>query len=219
MKISVYNKKGENNSEINISDGILDIDWNPDLVHQVFVAQRANSREYAGHVKDRSEVRGGGRKPWRQKGTGRARHGSIRSPIWVGGGITFGPNKNRKPVKDINKKMKIKALFSLLSKKHDEEELIVVDSFNFDNYKTKTAKEFLDNILNGEKMNILLVATEENKDIKKAVGNIDNVDTISAKSLNVSDILSYKFLVIEKDAFETIENHYSFKGERTAAVK
>lgn len=219
MKISVYNQKGETDSEINIAEDIFGVEWNPDLVHQVFVAQRANSRQRAGHAKGRSEVRGGGRKPWRQKGTGRARHGSIRSPIWVGGGVTFGPNKDRKPAKDINKKMKIKALFSLLSKKHEEEELFVVDSFNFDNYKTKAAREFLDNILEDEKINTLIIATDENKEIKKAIGNIKNVDAISAKSLNVSDLLSYKFLVVEKDALETIANHYSFKSKEAVASK
>lgn len=217
MKISVYNQKGENDSEIDIAEDVFGVDWNPDLVHQVFVAQRANSRQKAAHAKGRSEVRGGGRKPWRQKGTGRARHGSIRSPIWVGGGVTFGPNKSRKLAKDINKKMKIKALFSLLSKKHEEEELLVVDSFNFDDYKTKTARKFLDNIFEDEKRNVLLVATDDNKDIKKAIRNIDNVDAISAKSLNVSDILSYKYLVVEKGAIDTIANHYSFKPAEVSA--
>lgn len=217
MKISIYNKEGKEASEVNISEDIFGLDWNPDLVHQVFVAQRSNAREYAGHAKDRSEVSGGGRKPWRQKGTGRARHGSIRSPIWVGGGVTFGPNKTRSFKKNINKKMKIKALFSLLSKKLEEDEIIIIEDFQLEEYKTKSTKNFLNNVLGDKKFNALLVATDENKGIKRGIRNIKGIDAISAKSLNVSDILSYKNIIIEKGAIEDIANHYSFEGERVEA--
>src|SRR3989338_9231482 len=139
MQISAYNQKAENIGAVELPDGIFGLKWNADLVHQVVTGQRANLRPKVAHVKMRGEVSGGGKKPWRQKGTGRARHGSIRSPIWRGGGVTHGPNKDESYKKKINKKMAQKALFVVLSAKLRDKEIVVLENFDFPKPKTKTA--------------------------------------------------------------------------------
>jgi len=123
----VYNQQGEKVGQVDLPAELFGVPLNRDLVHQVVVTQMANSRQVLAHTKDRSEVRGGGAKPWRQKGTGRARHGSIRSPIWVGGGVAFGPTKERVFAKKINKKMKRQALFMVLSSKVKDKEIVLLD--------------------------------------------------------------------------------------------
>ena len=128
MKVDVYNKENEKVGTTDLPDTVFSASWNPDLVHQAVVAQQANSRQTVAHTKDRSDVRGGGRKPWRQKGTGRARHGSIRSPLWKGGGVTFGPRTERRFRKSINTKMRRGALFSTLSRKYQDGEVTIIDS-------------------------------------------------------------------------------------------
>src|SRR3989339_770912 len=130
MKVPVYNQKGETVSEMELPKEILEVSPNPDLVHHVVVAQQANRRQIIAHTKTRGEVRGGGKKPWRQKGTGRARHGSIRSPLWKGGGVTFGPRNDRVYEQDINRKMRRKALMVILSDKARTNTLLIVDALN-----------------------------------------------------------------------------------------
>ena len=127
MKVSVYNQEGKEVGKVLLPKEIFEVKVNPDLVHQVVVCQMANRRQPIAHTKDRGEVRGGGRKPWSQKGTGRARHGSIRSPLWIGGGVTFGPRKEKIFKKKIPKKMRRKALFMVLSGKAKENLLLVLD--------------------------------------------------------------------------------------------
>lgn len=192
---------------VNLPDKIFKAKWNPNLVHQVVVAEFSNRRGPIAHTKDRSEVRGGGRKPWRQKGTGLARVGSIRSPIWRGGGITFGPRKERNFVKKVNKKMKRAALFSVLSKKFADGEIGVVDSFTLKNWKTKEAKELVKKFLGKKTGSVLCVPAEENKRFALASKNIENVGAISAKSLNVADCLLYKFIVFEKGSVNELTDH------------
>lgn len=141
MESKVYNQKGEEVGKITLPEQVFDLPWNADLVHQVVVGMQANARTPVAHTKDRSEVRGGGRKPWQQKGTGRARHGSRRSPIWKGGGVTFGPRNEKIYSKTINKKMRAKALFTALSQKLKDNEVLFVDTLSFTEPKAVEAKK------------------------------------------------------------------------------
>ncbi|MBI3638443.1 50S ribosomal protein L4, partial [Candidatus Wolfebacteria bacterium] len=137
MKVDVFDKQNNKVGTIDLPDGIFAVKWNPNLVHQALMAQLSNSRQNLAHAKGRGEVRGGGKKPWKQKGTGRARHGSIRSPLWRGGGATFGPTKEENFKRKINKKMRRLAVLSVLSRKFKENELKVVDNFETGDLKTK----------------------------------------------------------------------------------
>ncbi len=146
MKISTYTQNGKESGKAELPSEIFDVKMNSDLVHQVVLAQMSNQRQVIAHTKDKSEVRGGGRKPWKQKGTGRARHGSIRSPIWKGGGVTFGPTKDRNFKKKINKKMRRKALFMVLSSKVQDKEMIVLDKLKIEKPKTKEIAMVIENL-------------------------------------------------------------------------
>lgn len=145
-KVKVYNQKGEAIKTLELNDQVFGVPMKVELIWQAVVAQLANARQNIAHTKGRSEVRGGGKKPWRQKGTGRARHGSIRSPIWIGGGVTFGPTKNRNFSKSINKKVRRKALLVALSDKAANNNVVVVDTFNLDKIKTKEMYAILHNL-------------------------------------------------------------------------
>ncbi len=205
MKADVFDKQNNKVGEIELSEKIFNAKWNPDLVHQALMAQMANSRQPLAHAKGRGEVSGGGKKPWRQKGTGRARHGSIRSPIWIGGGVTHGPVKEKKYGKKINKKMKRLAIFSILSKKLNGKEIKIIDKFDAVK-KTNEWRKILENLI-GLKSSVLLVSAASNN-VSKAVGNIKKVNAISPKSLNVYDLINAKNIVLEKEAIEEIEKHY-----------
>ena len=199
MNAKVYNLKGETVKEIELKDSVFNRSWNPDLVHQALLTQVANRRQPLAHAKNRAEVSGGGKKPWRQKGTGRARHGSIRSPIWKGGGVTHGPIKEKVFTQKINKKMLRAALHSLLSKRLQLNELKVVDSLELRSSKTKELSGVLKGFL--KKMpNALLVAALENKNIYRASRNLSEVKSIGARSLNIEDLLKYKNVLIEEKA-------------------
>lgn len=212
MKISIYNQKGEEIEKTDLPVKIFGLEINKDLVHQVVVAQMANARKVIAHTKDRSEVRGGGRKPWKQKGTGRARHGSIRSPIWRGGGVTFGPTKERVFTKKINKKMKTKALFMTLSSKVKDNQLILLDKIELAEAKTKQMTEVIKDLKNKVKKDldksILIVLPSSNQDIVRASKNIPKVKIIRADSLNVLDVLTYKYLLVLQGSIKVIEKTY-----------
>src|SRR3989344_2539486 len=217
MEVKLYNQSGETIGNIELPDKIFGVDMNAELVKQVIDAQTANSRRVIAHTKDRSEVRGGGRKPWRQKGTGRARHASIRSPIWKGGGVAFGPTKERNFEKKINKKMKRNALFMALSSKIKDKELMVLDGFKFEAPKTKAAAgviRALSSKMEGyraskKKMDsILLVTDGRDKTTVRVFNNLPFVGMLSADSLNIKDILSKKYLVLLKDAVPVIEKTF-----------
>ncbi|MEK7555225.1 MAG: 50S ribosomal protein L4 [Patescibacteria group bacterium] len=207
MIVDIFNQQNKKVDRIDLPDGIFNVKWNPDLVQQVLQAQLANSRQNLAHAKTRAEVRGGGRKPWRQKGTGRARHGSTRSPIWVGGGATHGPLKERNFGKKINKKMKQSAVFSALSKKLKDGELRIVDSFKLADFKTKELSKILKSIL-GLRPNVLLIPSSANKNINQVISNIGKADAISSRSLNVYDLLKHKNIIVEKEAINEMEKHY-----------
>jgi large subunit ribosomal protein L4 len=212
MKTDVYNLKNEVVGSMELPASVFGAKWNDVLVKQVLEAQLSNARAPWAHAKDRSEVRGGGKKPWRQKGTGRARHGSTRSPIWVGGGKAHGPRNDRDYSQKINKKMKRVALFAVLSRKAKDGELKVFDTLALEAPKTKIAATALTAVLapkKGEKrFDVLLVTGTGSKDLSRATGNLQKTQAIGADSLNIYDILNHKNLFIEKGAVETIEKHY-----------
>ena len=207
MKVKVYNQKKEEIEEIELLKEIFEIKLNTDLVHQVVLAQTANQRQGSAKAKTRAEVRGGGRKPWRQKGTGRARVGSIRSPIWRGGGVTFGPLTEKVFKKRIPKKMRRKALFMVLSVKAKDNLLLVLDKLEIEKPKTKTMVEVL-NKLFLKKGSSLIVLPEIDKKVILSVKNIPKTGTIQAKDLNVLDLLSYKYLVMPKDSIKIIKETF-----------
>jgi len=212
MIVDTYNQKGEKIGQTRLPKEIFEVPVNSDLVHQVAVSQMANRRIPRAHAKTRAEVRGGGRKPWRQKGTGRARHGSIRSPIWRGGGITFGPRKERVFKKKIPKKMKRKALFMILSAKVKENLLILLDSLKIEKPKTKLMAEMVENlrskIKDFKRGSILIALPQKDEIIIRATRNIPNVQTIEARNLNVLDLLSFKYLLVPKEVIKVIKETF-----------
>ena len=146
LDVVIYNQKGKESGNIALSPAVFGLSWNADLVHQVVTSMESSARTNVAHTKNRGEVSGGGKKPWQQKGTGRARHGSIRSPIWVGGGVTHGPRNDKDYSRKINKKMKAKALYTILSAKLKKGEILFVDDLSLKAIKTKDARESLSSL-------------------------------------------------------------------------
>lgn len=204
MKADIYNWQGEKSGSVELSDAIFARPWNADLVHQVATAYLANLRQPWAHAKDRSEVRGGGKKPWRQKGTGRARHGSIRSPIWKGGGVTHGPKKDRDFSQKINKKMLRGAIHSVLSKKLTDGEIRVFKTLAPEAPKTKQFAAFLKIVLPKDKSSVLVIPEIKNKVTPRAARNISRVTTSSAANLNIHEALKSKYIFIEEGALSEI---------------
>jgi len=207
MKTTVYNQKGEETGQVELPKEIFEAPANPDLISQVVSVSLSNRRQKIAAVKERDKVRGGGKKPWRQKGTGRARHGSIRSPIWRGGGVTFGPSKEKKFKKKIPKKMKRKALLGVLSAKAEDKEIIVLDKLRLEKPRTKLMKEVLDKLI-PDKGSILIVTPGKNEVIYKAVRNIPKVGIIPAKNLNALDVLSFKYLLMPEETLKVIKDNF-----------
>jgi len=207
MKYTVYNQEGKEVGTTLLPKEIFDVKISPDLVHQVVVSQMANRRKVIAHTKTRAEVRGGGRKPWRQKGTGRARVGSIRSPLWKGGGVIFGPRKERVFKKEIPKKMKRLALFMVLSGKIKNNLLILLDKLKIEKPKTKEMTEILKK-LPCKNESSLIALPELNKNLILAARNIPDIETIQAKDLNALDLLSFKYLIMPKEAIKVIKETF-----------
>ncbi len=207
MKADLYNMEGKKEGEISLPEEVFGLEVNEDLIYQVARAQMSNRRQNTAHTKDRSEVRGGGRKPWRQKGTGRARHGSRRSPIWKGGGVTFGPRNERNYKKKINKKAKRKALFMVLSAKTKENLALFLSDLKVKEPKTKEMKGFLEKMPCDKRT--LIVLPEIDRNAILATRNMEDVGTIQAKDLNVLDILSYKWIILPKKSVETIKQSFN----------
>lgn len=217
MEAVVYNTEGKKTGTVVLPEAVFNARWNSDLVHQVVIGMQANARTPVAHTKDRSEVRGGGRKPWRQKGTGRARHGSIRSPIWRGGGVTFGPRNDKDYSHKINKKMRVNALYSVLSRKLKDGEIIFVEDLSFPEPKTKDARSVL-RLLSGvagfetlasKKKNAALVALgEKNEMTAKSFRNFGNIEVEEVRNLNPVKALRYKYLIIAepKSSVEQLES-------------
>jgi len=207
MKAIVYNQEGKEVGQALLPKEIFNVSVNPDLVHQVVVSQMANRRQVLAHAKGRAEVRGGGRKPWRQKGTGRARHGSIRSPLWKGGGVTFGPTKVKVFKKKIPQKMKRKALFMVLSGKVKNNLLILLDKLMIQQPKTKLMAEVFKK-LPAKKGSFLIALPEMDKNIILAARNLPEVKTIQAKDLNCLDLLLFKYLIMPKEAIKVTKETF-----------
>ncbi len=207
MEAKVYNSQGKETGKVALSEDVFGLSWNADLVHQVVETMRENARISGAHTKDRGDVRGGGKKPWKQKGTGRARHGSSRSPIWIGGGVTFGPRNEKIYGGKINKKMRVKTLYTILSEKMRDGEILFVDSLNVKEAKAKEGKTILENLskvkgfetlLSKKKNSALIAFGEVNEDVIKSLKNFNNIDMGDVKDINPLVILKNKILIITK---------------------
>ncbi len=209
LSASVFNTKGKEVSTINLPENLFGQKRNDALVHQVVLAMQANARTPVAHTKDRGEVRGGGRKPWKQKGTGRARHGSSRSPIWRGGGTTFGPRNEKDYSQKINKKMRSKALAVALSQKHREGRVLFVDSVSFAAPQTKEAvaalkglsavKGFEEILARRTNSALILLGTHDQNTVK-SFRNMGNVEVLEARNTSPVDVLSYRYVVFVEPA-------------------
>ncbi len=216
METKIYNQTGKELGAITLPESVFDLPWNADLVHQAVVSMQSNARTPVAHTKDRSEVSGGGKKPWQQKGTGRARHGSNRSPIWIGGGVTHGPRNEKNYAKKINKKMRIKALYTVLSEKKRDGEILFIDKLETDEIKTNKAKEVLvslskidgfDGLVTKKKNTAYITLSQKNENTEKSFQNFSNVNLNTIENLNLLDVLNYKYLVISdpQKSVEVIE--------------
>lgn len=201
-KVALFNQSGEQVGEIELADTVFGIEPNEHALYEVVIQQRASLRQGTHKTKTRSEVRGGGRKPWRQKGTGRARQGSIRSPQWVGGGVVFGPTPRKYGYK-VNRKVRRLALRSALSQKVLDNKFIVLEDLVFEQPKTKSMLEVLNNLKADKKT--LIVLGEANDNVQLSARNLPGVQTLTASSINVLDLLHYDTLVVTKDAVQKIE--------------
>ncbi len=207
MTAELYTKENKKIGTVDLPERIFGVRWNSDLVHQAMLAQQNNARRPSAHAKSRSEVSGGGIKPWRQKGTGRSRHGSIRSPLWRHGGVTHGPNADRNPTSKLNKKMRQLAIFAVLSRRFKDNEIKFVDSLEGIEAKTKVLAAIL-KTLSGSRMGSLILPVS-NPNIYRASRNIKGVKTLDARALNVYDLLKYKQIIIEKGALDLMDKHYN----------
>lgn len=204
VNVKVLNKEGKEVGTMELDENIFGIEVNKDVMHQAVVQYLANQRQGTKSTKTRAEVRGGGRKPWRQKGTGRARQGSIRSPQWKGGGVVFAPKPRDFSFK-LNKKVKRLALKSALTTKVNSNNLFVLDELKLPEIKTKEMKKVLDNI---KVTKGLVVLEENNKNVMLSARNIPNVKTAGVNTINVYDILKYECFVVTKEALQKIEEVY-----------
>ena len=205
-KVDLLNIEGKKVGDIELAESIFGVEVNTDVMHEVVVNYLANQRQGTGSTKTRSEVTGGGKKPWKQKGTGRARQGSIRAPQWIKGGIALGP-KPRSYKYRVNKKEKQLAIKSLLSSKVLENELVVVDSLDMKEIKTKEMVKALNN-LKVEGKTLMLLA-EKNENVQKSARNIEGVKTITANNINVFDLLKYDNLILPVDTVKKLEEVYA----------
>ncbi len=206
METKIYNQKGTEAGKITLPEKVFGAKWRSDLVHQVVEGMRSNKRAGTADTKGRGEVRGGGKKPWKQKGTGRARHGSSRSPIWVGGGVTHGPLAEKNYKRKISKSMRAQALFSVLSKKFKDGEVFFVDTLTTNEIKTKGAMEVMKNLSKAtgvkefsasKKPRTLTALFGRSEKAEKSFRNLASLEIVFLKNLNPLDVLNHKYLLIE----------------------
>ena len=205
MEATLYNQKGTGAGKISLPEAVFGLKWNADLVHEVVRLMNSNSRSNIAHTKTRGEVSGGGKKPWKQKGTGRARHGSTRSPIWVGGGVAHGPRNTQNYSRKINKQVRTKALFTILSKKFADGDILFVDSISFSAPKAKDAKTVIAALagikgyekLATKKSNAAIIALDKKTDaVTKSFNNFGNVSIEEFRNINPVSILNATYLII-----------------------
>jgi len=209
MEANIYNQEGKSTGKIKLPEAVFGLPWNADLVHEVVRLMNSNSRDSIANTKTRGEVRGGGKKPWQQKGTGRARHGSRRSPIWVGGGVAHGPRAEKNYSRKINKKARVKALYTILSRKMKDGEILFIDSLNISAPKAKEAKGILNSLakikgyelLSSKKHNAAIFAFDKKQDaVSKSFRNFGNVSIEEFRSINPVSVLSHKYLIVANPA-------------------
>ncbi|KKR21721.1 MAG: 50S ribosomal protein L4 [Candidatus Moranbacteria bacterium GW2011_GWA2_39_41] len=210
MLVKLYNTEGKEVKEIEVSDAVFGLPANDDLVHQIFVSLGANQRQVLAHTKTRGERSGSGIKPWKQKGTGRARVGSSRTPTWRGGGVAFGPTKERNFKVKINKKMNAKAILTVLSAKLREGEMVVLDKLALKENKTKEMAQVLKNL--GVKGRMLIGFAPEERDMRIYSRNLVKVNNILVEKLNVLDMLNNKNLILTQDSIKYLEEKYQAKA-------
>ncbi len=205
MEATIYNQSAKETGKITLSEDIFGLPWNADLVHQVVTSMESTARTPVAHTKNRGEVSGGGKKPWKQKGTGRARHGSTRSPLWVGGGVTHGPRNDKNFDRKVNKKMKAKALYTILSAKYKQGQIMFVDELSFKDSKTKEAKIALEALagvkgfkdLFAKRKNAAYIATDsKNVSIERSMSNFGNFMVDEIRNMNPLDLMKYKYVVV-----------------------
>lgn len=205
LEAKVFDMEGKSAGTVSLPADIFGLSWNADLIHQVVTSMMTDARQPLAHTKTRGEVAGTGKKPWKQKGTGRARHGSRRSPIWVGGGVAHGPRNDKSFDRKVNKKMKTKALFTLLSKKFRDGEIIFVKSLDLAEPKTNNAKSFLSRVAEGsgeamlakKRKNAAVIMTPElSLNAKRGFKNFSNLEVVETRNLNPLALVNYKYVVI-----------------------
>jgi large subunit ribosomal protein L4 len=227
LEAKVYSQSGKEVEKITLPEKVFGVAWNADLVHDVVVSMQGNARSNTAHTKNRSEVRGGGKKPWKQKGTGRARHGSTRSPIWAGGGIAHGPRNDRDYTRKINKNTRAKALASVLSQKFAHNAIVFVDSFTFSTPKAKEARACITaladasgkkDIATKKRNAILVMLPERDEHTELSFRNFGNVEVVHVKDVNPVDVLTYKYVVVAKPeaSLKALEVRTSTKTARKA---
>lgn len=213
LKIKIYNQSAEAIKDLELSAKIFGVEPKSELLHQAMVTQMNNSRQVLAHTKDRSEVAGGGKKPWKQKGTGRARAGSSRSPIWIGGGVTFGPRNERNFKQKINQKMKQKAIFMALSDRVNTKSLVVLDDLKLENYKTKQFNQIITDlekkVWQTERRNLLVVNDVKDDKVKYSGRNLTGVKIINLENINLVDLLNFRYLLITEKGIEKLTKLYS----------
>ena len=220
VKTNIYNQNGDIVSELKLADDVFAVKIKEDLIHQAMVCQTSNDRQVLAHTKTKAEVRGGGKKPWKQKGTGRARAGSSRSPIWIGGGVTFGPRNDRNFSKKINKKMRQKAITMVLSDRFANGNMVVVDKVEMVDFKTKIFNGFIgkmETIFSNEKdqsnkRSILFVNDNKDEKIFKSARNLVGLNIINFENLNIVDLLKYRNLIVTESVAEAINKRYTNKN-------
>lgn len=228
MESPIYNTQGKKTGTIELPENVFGLKWNDSLMHQVITSMQANARTPVAHTKGRAEVRGGGRKPWQQKGTGRARHSSIRSPIWRGGGITHGPRNEKDYSRTVPKKMRAKALFVALSRKFADGEILFVDSFGIDTPKTAIASKALGMLaevsgfekLSTKRKNAALIAfSDKNEALQKSFRNLGNIAVVDIRSLNPVSVLGSTYLIIENPEAALAIIAHRLQAQKTAPME
>ncbi len=212
LKIKVYNKKAEPVKDLDLNKKIFDVKANNELLHQVVVGQMANARQVIADTKGRAEVSGGGKKPWKQKGTGRARAGSSRSPIWRGGGVTFGPSTDRNFKKKLNQKSKQSAMFMVLSDRLADGNLVVLDDLSFNEFKTKEFESMIsaieEKILKTKRRDVLVINGSKNPKTFFSGRNLEHVKIINPENINALELINSRYIVIDENVVKFLEKQY-----------